>query len=374
MRLIHLSDTHLGYSAYNKTDPQTGLNQREFDVYSAFSQIIDYILENKPDLVIHSGDLFDSVRPSNRAIREAFRQIARLSAAKIPTVIIAGNHSTPRQKATGSIFHLFEYFEHIYPIFEGEYKTLEFGDAMIHAIPHAYDEEMFKQNFGKLKADKKFRYNILVTHAAVIGITAFAGTEYKELSIPPSILSKDFDYIALGHIHRFTKVADNAYYSGSPERFSFSEAGDKKGFIVADLENMNVKHEHTNAREMLNIRPVDCSNLDVSEIMKVVEGSIPSNISGKIMRLVFQDIPFHIHASLDFRKIEELTAGALYCEKQFVKKSVSGVMETSHMSSIADEFSAFVKNNVTNKSQQKKLEKIGVGYLQAAMQEIEEEE
>ena len=175
VKIVHLSDTHLGFSAYNKTDPDTGLNQREVDVYSAFKQIIDYILETKPDLVIHSGDLFDSIRPSNRAIREAFRQLVRLSTAKIPTVIIAGNHSTPRQKVTGSIFQLFEYLDHIYPVFDGEYKTLEIGDCKIHAIPHAYNEEMFKQNFDNLKADKNFKHNILVIHATVIGVIAFSG-------------------------------------------------------------------------------------------------------------------------------------------------------------------------------------------------------
>lgn len=110
MRLVHLSDTHLGYSAYNKTDPDTSLNQREVDVYSAFNEIIEYILKTKPDLVIHSGDLFDSVRPSNRAIHEAFRQLVRLSRAKIPTVIISGNHSTPRHKATGFYFPSFGIF------------------------------------------------------------------------------------------------------------------------------------------------------------------------------------------------------------------------------------------------------------------------
>ena len=110
MRLVHLSDTHLGHSAYNKTD-SSGINQREADVYSAFNEIIEYILKTKPDLVIHSGDLFDSVRPSNRAIHEAFRQLVRLSRAEIPTVLISGNHSTPRHKATGSIFRLLEFLD-----------------------------------------------------------------------------------------------------------------------------------------------------------------------------------------------------------------------------------------------------------------------
>jgi DNA repair exonuclease SbcCD nuclease subunit len=373
MRIVHLSDTHLGYSAYNKVEPTTGLNQRETDIYSAFNEIIEYILKTKPDLVVHSGDLFDSVRPSNRAIHEAFRQFARLSRAEIPTVIIAGNHSTPRQKVTGSIFRLFEYLEYIHPVFEGEYKTLEIGDCKVHAIPHAYNEEMFKQNFNKLKADKKFKYNILVTHATVIGVTAFAGAEFKELSIPTSVLSRDFDYIALGHIHRFIKVAENACYSGSPERLSFSEANYEKGFLEVELGSFKVKHVKTTARDMIDIKPIDCSNLDASQIMKAVESSLPPDISGKIIRLTFQDIPMHVYTSLDFKKIEELTSNALYCEKRFDKKT-AGItsLGTSQIGALAEEFSSFVRKQDMDGTYRKRIEKIGLEYLEEATPEVEE--
>ncbi len=194
MRLVHFSDTHLGYSDYSKTDPDTGINQREADIYSAFGQVIEYILETKPNLVIHSGDLFDSIRPSNRAIREALEQLDRLSKAKIPTIIIAGNHSTPRQKSASSIFNILRFFDYIYPVFRGKYETLKIGEAKIHAIPHPYNDKTHRENFKKLKVDKKSRYNIFVTHAAVIGTNSFRGSEFKELSIPLGSLPKEFDY------------------------------------------------------------------------------------------------------------------------------------------------------------------------------------
>jgi len=373
VKIVHFSDTHLGFSAYNKTDPETGLNQREVDVYSAFKQIIDYILETKPDLVIHSGDLFDSIRPSNRAIREAFRQLVRLSTAKIPTVIIAGNHSTPRQKVTGSIFQLFEYLEHIYPIFDGEYKTLEIGDCKIHAIPHAYNEEMFKQNFENLHVDKNFKHNILVIHATVIGVIAFSGGEFKELSIPASVLSKDFDYIALGHIHKFIQVAENAYYAGSPERLGFGEADYKKGFLEVELGSLKVKHIETKARDMIDVNPIDCSELDATQIMRTIESSLPSDISGKILRLTFQDILPHVYTALDFKKIDEITSNALYCDKRFEKKSSeTRSIGTSHIGALAEEFSLFVKNQEMDSQFKDNVEKIGLEYLEEAMPEVED--
>jgi DNA repair protein SbcD/Mre11 len=137
MKIVHFSDTHLGYSDYGKFDSESGINKRENDVYVVFKEIIDYIIKTKPDLVIHAGDLFDSIRPSNRAISVALEQLSRLSKEKIPTVIIAGNHSTPRQKSTDTIFKILQYFSDIHPVFGGKYEKLKIGQCTIHAIPHS---------------------------------------------------------------------------------------------------------------------------------------------------------------------------------------------------------------------------------------------
>jgi exonuclease SbcD len=91
-RIFHIADTHIGYSAYRKMDEATGLNQREVDTCNAFKQFVDYTLNDRPDAVLHAGDLFDSVRPTNRAISFVLSQILRLSDARIPFVVISGNH------------------------------------------------------------------------------------------------------------------------------------------------------------------------------------------------------------------------------------------------------------------------------------------
>ena len=60
VRLAHLADTHLGYKQYN-------LEEREKDIYDALEEIGDKILEEHADIVVHSGDLFDSPRPTPQA-------------------------------------------------------------------------------------------------------------------------------------------------------------------------------------------------------------------------------------------------------------------------------------------------------------------
>jgi len=145
---IHLADTHLGFSEFNKVDSETGINQREIDTYKAFEWVIDYILKAKPKFVIHAGDLFDTPRPPNRTISFTLAQIKRVSQTKIPFTIISGNHSTPRMSVSGSIFESFKILPNIYPVYKGEYEKIEIDKFLIHCIPHCSTEEIMKKNIS----------------------------------------------------------------------------------------------------------------------------------------------------------------------------------------------------------------------------------
>src|SRR3990170_163738 len=97
MTLAHLSDTHLGYRAYSRSTRE-GMNQREADVLETFRAALDAIALREPDLVVHSGDLFHVVRPSNHTITDTFRALQRFQSARgaKPLVLVGGNHDTPR--------------------------------------------------------------------------------------------------------------------------------------------------------------------------------------------------------------------------------------------------------------------------------------
>ena len=87
MKVVHLADTHLGYSAYRKIS-ESGYNQREEDVILAFIDAVDKIVNLRPDAVLHCGDLFDSVRPTNRIVSIGIKQLMRIYDAGIPLVLI----------------------------------------------------------------------------------------------------------------------------------------------------------------------------------------------------------------------------------------------------------------------------------------------
>ena len=79
MKIIHISDTHLGAAGFSRKLSPSGLNQREEDFCNSFIAAVDKIIQLKPDIVLHSGDFFHSVRPTNRIINLALKQILRIT-------------------------------------------------------------------------------------------------------------------------------------------------------------------------------------------------------------------------------------------------------------------------------------------------------
>ena len=91
IHVLHTSDTHLGYRQY-------GIVERENDVYDVFGEIIDIALREHVDLVVHSGDFFDSIRPPPQAILTAIRHLRRLREKGIPFIAILCDHDTPKRR------------------------------------------------------------------------------------------------------------------------------------------------------------------------------------------------------------------------------------------------------------------------------------
>lgn len=370
MKILHISDTHLGYSAYRKATPD-GINQREIDTYDAFNQFIKYAVKSKPDLIIHGGDLFDSVRPNNRAITFAINQILQISKKKIPIIIIAGNHEHPKLKETGHIFSIFDHIENVYPIYKAKYEILDFKfkdkNITIHAIPQCELKKQFEEEIKKLKPKKSSDFNIFVSHGAISGIKEFSMNEFNELIIPVKILAKNFDYIALGHYHKFTKLADNAFYSGSTEKFTFTDASDKKGFIEFKFINdkLEVKFIELNIREMKDLKPIKCTNLKLDEVMEKIKHIVQEiKPNEKTFRITLDDIPSHIYRGIDFGEIRTLGSKAIHYEiKANVKKEgESEKTSTSKIDALTNEFKRFIESQ--DLKERDTILELGICYIE----------
>ncbi|HLP96226.1 MAG TPA: DNA repair exonuclease [Saprospiraceae bacterium] len=269
MRILHFSDTHLGFQAFDRVN-DAGVNTREQDVYDAFERVVQRILELKPDVVIHSGDFFHRPSPSNRALTFGLEQLRLIGQAGIPISIIAGNHETPKTIYNSPILRALRTLDQVYPIFGESWEKHHFGQVVVHGIPHINDQRLLLQELEKLEAAPD-KFNILMLHTS-LG-KRFLMEEYGEQIFPPAFEEKlqQFQYIALGHWHNVQSLSlhPNAWYSGSIERLSDTEIDSEKGFLLLDIAPDNscqIQFEAINTRPWLRWEQSNCHELSVAEM------------------------------------------------------------------------------------------------------------
>lgn len=324
MRLVHLSDLHLGYRQYQRLTPG-GINQREADVALACKRAIDATIALAPDFVLLAGDIFHTVRPTNPAILHAFEQFARLRTALSDAVIvmIAGNHDTPRAAETGCILRLFAPLGiHVVDATSDRLSFPDRGVSLL-AVPDVIGER------PALTPDPSARHNILLLHGEVEGMlpAAALATDRSTVEITKDEIGPErWSYVALGHYHVYRAIAPNTFYSGSLDYTSANPWGELieeremgipgKGFIEYDLDSGRSRfHPITPPRALVDLPPLSArglmaGNVDarIGELVEQCEGGI----EGKIVRLVVRDIPRHVVRELDHRTLREYRRRALH--------------------------------------------------------------
>ena len=261
VRVAHISDTHLGYTRYARLCPKTNRNQREVDVSEAYTRAVDALLERDVDLVIHSGDVFDSIRPATHVIIHFLKQSSRITRQGIPYLGIAGNHETPRLRTTTAALE-YANLVNAYSAhgFEIDYHPVEVGDTVVGVtlVPHGA-----VATAGALTPERDADINILVTHGLVPNLEA-RQHEMGEANLHSGMLEGAFDYIALGHYHDFHEHKANSFYAGATERFSFGEVASEPGFAVVEFDGGGVSVEHVKieARTKIDLPFIRARNLD----------------------------------------------------------------------------------------------------------------
>lgn len=326
MKLVHLSDLHLGFRQYQRQTP-TGLNQREADVAMAFRKAIDKIIELSPDVVVIGGDVFHAVRPTNPAILHAYNQFARLREMLPDTdiVMVTGNHETPRISETGYIVRLFLGLGISVVDTVPKRLRLRDGELAILAVPSGI------RPLPKLEPDPSAKYNVLLMHGQVEGIIhRFNAADRPDDEVALKDLAVErWDYVALGHYHVYHQVAPNAWYSGSIEytstniwaevdeesaRKNRSERG--KGFVERNLSTGEHRfHTLSLARRVVDLPALNAEGLTSEQLSEVICGIVDDcegGIDDKIVRLVVRDVPRHILRDLDHRKIREFKRRAMH--------------------------------------------------------------
>ena len=238
-----MADTHLGYRQY-------GLSERENDFFEVFDDIIEETVKERPDFVVHSGDLFEYSRPPTRALLTAQKGILRLKNEKIPIYATAGNHDIVMRKNALPPQILYKDFG--LKLISPKNPYYHEGDVFIGGAPYAskYNSKDLVDRLENIeKASQNYKKRVLVLHQ---GIDLYLPYEYE---IKIGDVPKSFNYCAFGHIHE--RIVDDfgegkLAYPGSTEVWRSNELeGYKKngkGFYLVDIggdqpeiENINLK-------------------------------------------------------------------------------------------------------------------------------------
>lgn len=249
MKLIHLSDLHIG----KRVNEISMIEDQEYILL----QILQIIDDEKADAILIAGDVYDKSVPSAEAVVLFDDFLCRLAKRHVPVLIISGNHDSQERLAFGN--RLLELGGiHISPVYDGTVQSVtlsdEHGEVIFWLLPFIkpthvkrfYPEagiesytDACRVAIEKMSVDVTQR-NVLVTHQFVTG-ASFDPEGSEEISVGGSdnvdaSVFESFDYVALGHIHGPQNIGSNRIrYSGTPLKYSLSEAAHHKSVTVVNL-------------------------------------------------------------------------------------------------------------------------------------------
>jgi exonuclease SbcD len=257
MKLIHLSDLHLG----KRVNEVSMLEDQEY----ILTQIIQIIDGEQPDAVLIAGDVYDKSVPSAEAVMLFDGFLCRLAKRRLPVLIISGNHDSPERLAFGG--RLMEGAGvYLSPVYNGSVSPVTLSDAhgevhfwLLPFLKPAHVRRFFPDEtvesytdairtaIQRMTIDTSAR-NVLLTHQFVTGAQT---CESEELSVGGSdnvdaSVFDGFDYVALGHLHGPQNIGSNRIrYCGTPLKYSFSETSHYKSVTVVELGAKGELQVHT---------------------------------------------------------------------------------------------------------------------------------
>lgn len=229
MKFIHIADVHLGAS------PDRGFpwsEQRAKDIWDSFFHITEVCESEEIDLLLIAGDLFHK-QPLLRELKEVSYALGRLPGTQV--VFIAGNHDYISER---SPYTNFSWTENVHMLINRDMDSIYLEDINTEVYGFSYHAREIRESlYDRISPGCTERINILLAHG---------GTADNIPIDKNALLRSEFDYIALGHIHKPEYLAERIAYCGSLEPMDKNETGERgfiKGEIIKDGEKSLLRSE-----------------------------------------------------------------------------------------------------------------------------------
>ena len=258
MKFVHIADIHMDSPFVNLSDKENLGDLKRLEQRKKIKEVIEYIKENKIDMLFIAGDLYEQQyikKTTIEYINNLFKEIPETQ-----IYIAPGNHD-PYLK--NSYYSKYKWNENV-KIFNSKIEKIEQNEVDIYGYGF---EDFYCTECGieNLEIENPEKENILIMHGTLDG----ANIEEKQYnSISTKMLEeKGFDYVALGHIHKTNFNKENKIiYPGSLVSLGFDELG-QHGMIVGEIKNkkLNIEFIPIKASEFVEKR------IDVTEIISKEE-------------------------------------------------------------------------------------------------------
>jgi DNA repair protein SbcD/Mre11 len=348
INFIHTADIHFGVENYGRIDPHTGIHTRVLDFQKSLNACIDTASAREVDFFLFAGDAYKTAAPSPTQQRLLFDCFLRLYRANIPVVMVVGNHDHPVSFGKAHALDLFAQLpvEGFHVIAQPQLLVLQtaHGPIQIVGIPwpsrttlalnmqqlQARDiPKTISTHVAHLIADYAAKLDptipaVLAGHLA-ISTAVFSGSEKRAVYgddpvlLPSQVALPAFDYVALGHFHRYQNLNHEGYpavvYPGSIDRIDFGERNETKGFCHVTIP---ARGAATFEWIELNTRPfvqidvaltAETSPADQTE--RVLAAVRSHNVTNAIVKIVYQ-VPAGVSDRVDVKAVEQACNAALY--------------------------------------------------------------
>ena len=347
VRFIHTADIHFGMENYGRIDSKRGIHSRLIDFEKALNFCIDFAIEKEVDFFLFSGDAYKTANPTPTHQRLLMACLLRLYKANIPVVIVIGNHDNPLSFGKAHALDIFgqiplEGFHVIGKPIALRLETKS-GPVQIVGIPWPTRNTIALSNeHMHVSATEITEYistgvtKIIASLAAglddslpavlaghlTVSSGIFSGSEKRAvygtdpMFLPSQLGINPFDYVALGHLHRFQNVNGTnlppIVYSGSIERVDFGERKEDKGFCyvtIHEKEMTTYEFIKTPTRPFIQIEahihdPENQTEQVIQEIEK-------HNLEDAIIKILYH-VPAHTKDRVDLSKIQKACSAAWY--------------------------------------------------------------
>ncbi|MGB4645295.1 MAG: DNA repair exonuclease [Dictyoglomaceae bacterium] len=319
LKILITADSHLG-RYYRKMLPER-LQERRRRLRNSLQEVIDYAIEEKVDIFIQAGDLFDLSNPRNQDLTFIAREFAKLKRNNIETYAIGGNHDAPNMVDNDSfpikIFEeagLIKVFPSQSTVKYKIYKNSSSERVLIGGLSHDPRKKGRMDPLEKIivppdiPSDEDL-FKILILHYS---FEKFAHPKAQEPQVTLASLSTlPFNLYILGHLHKKNEYRFEdklLLIPGSTERFEFGEENITPGFYLLRIQSKKVSFEH----HKVNVQPMRNIAIKLTEVSEedptgsIIERIV--NVSQKDQLLkcnLIGAIPLSIYQRINFSKLLE---------------------------------------------------------------------